>query len=142
MNKEITLPSGRILVFQMAPFADGNKLCKVVFNELKQVDASFDMSNIKNLMSQDIKGDTMNIIKNLICQLMGSDALERALGVCMARCTYEGMSITKDTFEPEEARGDYLPCAWEVIKNNLAPFFKGLNLQSLISKATEETSLK
>lgn len=142
MNKEITLPSGRILVFQMAPFADGMKLFKIVANELKQVDASIDMTNLKSLMAQEVKGDTLNIIKNLVCQLMGSDALERALAVCMARCTYDGMSIDKDTFEPEEARGDYLPCAWEVIKNNLAPFFKGLNLKSFISKANEEASLK
>ena len=142
MNKEITLASGNVLCFQMASFSEGMKLFKVIANEIKQVDASFDMNNLKGLMAQEVKGDALNVMKNLVCQLIGSDALERALGPCMARCTYNGHAIKPDAFEPEEARGDYLPCAWEVIRGNVAPFFNGLNLQSLISKATEETSLK
>lgn len=126
MNEQITLKSGAMLELQMAPFADGMNLFKVIVNEVKQVDVDLSGLDVAGLASKDL-----NSIKNLIFQLLGSDAVERCFFLCAARCLHNGQKITKATFEPAESRGDYLPTAWEVIKFNIAPFFSGLDLSSL-----------
>ena len=59
----------------------------------------------------------------------------------MARCTIDGKKVVKDTFEPEDARQDYLPVAWEVMKLNLTPFFRGLDLSSLTRNEPAESAL-
>ena len=126
MEAEITLKSGAMLELKMAPFADGIKLFKVIVNEVKQVEVDLSGLDMAGLAGKDI-----NSIKNLIFQLLGSDAVEQAFLQCAARSLHNGQKITKATFEPESARGDYLPTAWEVIKFNIAPFFSGLDLSSL-----------
>lgn len=123
---EILLKSGAVLVVNMAPFSASNKLLKVVMRELKTVDLELENLDLAKIATQDI-----NTLKNAICQLLASDALEQSVFECMAKCTYNGSRVVKETFEPEDARGDYLPCAWEVIKANLRPFFSGLDLSSL-----------
>lgn len=125
---EIQLNSGAVLAVSIAPFSSSKKLLNVVMQELKDVDLELENLDLANFASQDI-----NTLKNAICQLLGSENLERAVFECMAKCTYNGSRIVKDTFEPEEARADYLPCAWEVIKANLRPFFKNLDLSLLAS---------
>lgn len=123
MNETLTLKSGASLELQMAPFAVSMKLFKTIAAELKQVDI-----NLDGLSLEAIKGTNLNGIKNAVFQLLGSDQLELALGACMERCLYNGVKITKGTFESPEARQDYLPVAWEVMKFNLAPFFSSLGL--------------
>lgn len=125
---EITLKSGAILAVQIAPFSSGSKLLKTILRDLKDVDIQ-----LENLDLTQIAGQDINTFKNAICQLLGSDALELVVFECMGRCTYNGIRIVRDTFEPENARQDYLPVAWEVIKVNLRPFFSGLDLSSLAS---------
>lgn len=123
---EITLKSGAMLELHMASFADGMKLFKVIVNEVKQVDV-----DLSGLDVQGLAGKDLNSIKNLIFQLLGSDAVEQAFYQCAAKSLHNGQKITKATFEPTESRGDFLPTAWEVIKLNIAPFFSGLDLSSL-----------
>jgi len=125
---EILLKSGAVLVVNMAPFSSSNKLLKVIMRELKTVDLELENLDLAKIASQDI-----NTLKNAVCQLLSSDALEQAVFECMGKCTYNGSRIVKDTFEPDDARQDYLPCAWEVIKANLRPFFSGLDLSSFTS---------
>ena len=59
-----------------------------------------------------------------------SSEVQPALWDCMAICLYNGAKITRDTFESDTARGDYLIVAKEVLVYNLTPFFKGLALGS------------
>lgn len=125
MNETVTLNSGVQLQLGLAPFSVGMKLFKTIANELKVVDVNIDTLDFAKLAGKDV-----NVFKNAILQLLGSDALEVALFQCMERCLYNGEKITRQTFEPENARQDYLPVAWEVMKYNLAPFFKGLALSS------------
>jgi len=106
------------------------RLFKTLANELKQVDVKLESLNLETL-----KGSDVNAIKNALFQLLGSDNVERAVADCMARCLYRGVKITPATFEPEDARPDYFPVAWEVVKFNLAPFFKNLDLSSMTSPA-------
>lgn len=128
MQDPITLKSGSILEVGIAPFSAGTRLMKVVAKELSTVSFNLNLSSFAELSGQDI-----NVLKNALFQLMQSDALEAALMECAKKSTYNGQKITPTTFEPEDARQDYLPVAWEVMKANLSPFFKGLNLSSLTS---------
>lgn len=133
------LPSGAKLELQHAPFSVSHKLLKVVMRELAAVplglniDVNFasDPAALAALLSKDVP---LDLLKNGLCQLIASDAIEQALGECMARCLYEGRAIGKDTFENSNARGDFLPAAWEVMKLNLLPFFSGLLSKSLTGK--------
>jgi len=132
MTDPIELKSGRVLAIGLAPFSVANKLLKTIARELASVSFDMDLGNV-DLAS--IKPRDINTLKNAAFQLLQSDAVEAALSECMKRCTYEEQKITPATFETEDARADYLPVAWEVMKANLTPFFKNLALPSLGSEA-------
>lgn len=110
----------------MAPFSKGTKLFKVIASELKGVEVELGDMKMADIGSKDI-----NSLKNVIFQLIGSDALEAAFFDVAMHSLHDGQSIKRAIFEPDSARGDYLPTAWEVIKFNIAPFFSGLDLSSL-----------
>lgn len=124
----IQLKSGATLAVSIAPFTAGNRLMKAVARELSSVDFNLDLKSFDELSDKDI-----NVLKNVAFQILQSDTIEAALLDCMKKCLYNGERITEKTFEPEEARPDYLPVAWEVMKANLRPFFSGLDLSSLTS---------
>lgn len=130
MNESVPLKSGRTLVLGMASFSVSMKLFKTIANELKQVDAEFNIESVdlKKLGEKDI-----NTFKTAILQLLGSDALEMAVFQCAEKCLLDGQKITRQTFEPEDMRPDFFPVAWEVIKYNLTPFFTGLEFSSSIA---------
>jgi len=125
MQDPITLKSGSILEIGIAPFSTGTRLMKTIARELASVKFDLDATNLSNLSGQDI-----NVIKNAIFQLVQSEAVETAVLECAKRCLYNGEKITPQTFEPEDARQDYLPVVWEVMQANLSPFFKSLGLSS------------
>lgn len=135
MSDPKTLPSGRSLVVGIAPFAAANKLRKVVAAELLSVEVDLGRVDPKKLtldaevLSLDSK--LLNTLKNVVMRLLASDAVEGAFYECALKSTIDGAKITRESFEPAEARGDMLPAAWEVIRANLAPFFAGLDLSSL-----------
>ena len=129
MKDPITLKSGAILTLSLASFGDSNRLLKTVARELAAVNFDMDVVNFSALSGKDV-----NVLKNAIFQVVQSAELELVLKDCMKKCLYNGNRIVlPDTFEPEDARQDYLPVAWEVIKVNLLPFFAGLSLSSLTS---------
>jgi len=126
MSEPITLKSGAVLVLGSPSFAHGMKLFKVIVNELKLVDLDISSLDLRTFAGKDI-----NSLKNAIFQLLGSDALEAAIFDCAIKSTYNSMKITRETFAPDEARADYFPVAWEVIKHSLRPFFSNLDLSFL-----------
>ncbi len=133
MKETLALRSGRSLELGMAPFSVGMKLFKVIANELKLVDVDLGSLDLSKIAGKDI-----NTLKNAILQLLGSDALEAAVFACMEKCLLEGQRVTRQTFEPEDMRGDFLPVAWEVIKFNLSPFFSSLGLSSLTPQVEKQ----
>lgn len=114
--KIIDLPSGAKLEIALAPFKDAHDLQKALAKEMKEVKIAGGM---------DITDE--NLIKDVICTALSSDKIIEAVFVCMKRCTYNGLKITLDTFESEEARGDYYVACMEVAKENILPFLKGLS---------------
>lgn len=111
--KEVTLPSGKVLSITLAPFEDAKELQQALLEEVKT-------------LSVDPTGNMADLYKDLFCAGFSSKKVEKALMKCMNRVTYDGVRIDKDTWEPEEARGDYMPTCVEVGKANILPFLKSL----------------
>ena len=91
---------------------------------------------------QKIDPKLINIMKDAFCEIASSETVEAAFFECAGRCLLNGQKITRETFEEPDAREDYLPIAWEVIKFNLAPFFRGLASQLSASAPPSESGQK
>lgn len=113
LQPEITLPSGATLRIQVAQFAVSKALYQAMLRELRDV---------RITMRENVE----DMLKNLFCAGFSSPAMEDALWACFQRCLYNGKKIDKDTFEPEDARGDYVQVCVEVGKANVFPFMKSL----------------
>ncbi len=118
------LPSGSKLEITLASFQEANALQKIVAKEL-----------IKMKLDSNLEFN-FNFFKDLICIALASDEFERALKPCIKRCLYREARITEFTFEEYEARQDYNMLCFEVAKENLLPFVKGLS--SLLKDSVEE----
>lgn len=129
MTDEMTLKSGNTVTLGMASFADGMRLFKVLVSELKLVD--IDLTSLADVGA--LAGKDINSIKNVLLQVLGSEALEQAVFKCAERSLYNGQRITRTSFEDEQARGDFFEVAWEVMRFNLSPFFKNLDWKSWIA---------
>lgn len=115
MSNKIVLPSGAILEITLPPFPVSRALFTAVAEELK---------NLK--MDSNSDTDDIGFWKDLVCIGLSSKKISDALDECMKRATYNSLKIDADTFEPEEARGDYLEVCYEVGKSSLLPFMKSL----------------
>lgn len=127
---EKILPSGATLMITMANFEKGNKLLKAVSHELESIGISLGLGKgkLQDFFDLDIDKDgAINTLKNAAARMISSDAIEQALWACMDAAAYNGVRITRSTFEDEKARGDYLIVAKEVLVANLTPFFPGLS---------------
>lgn len=127
MKDPITLKSGAVFLAAVAPFPDGVDLYQTIARELAAV--NFDISNLE---LDDVSSRDVNTLKNAGLQLVQSKAVLAILDRCLMRCLYNNQKIVvAQTFNPEDARGDYFPVLWEVAKVNLIPFFKSLDLSFL-----------
>lgn len=122
MTKDVLLPSGANLKITLSPFAVSRALYQAILEEGKTLalDPTADVD--------------VNLFKDLFCAGFSSKKIEAALEECFKKCLYNTVHITKDTFEPEEARQDYPIVCWEVAYANISPFLKHL---SQLSKAIE-----
>jgi hypothetical protein len=139
----VTLKSGRKLTVAIAPYSAANKLRKVILAEIAQVDVAAELKIDAKMLGLDVRemsGPALQTVKNLICRLLSSDAIEAAFFECAQKSLLDGVKITRETFEPPEARGDMLPVAQEVIRANVAPFFEGLDLSFLTPAAPATAS--
>ena len=108
------LKSGAKLEVTLADFEKSRALYQAMLEEIKDLKVNFDDQI------------DVNFFKNVFCAGFSSKKIETCIWACMTRATYNGVKITKDTFEPEEARGDYFDIQFEVAKANILPFTKNL----------------
>lgn len=100
----------------IADFESGMRLKAAVFKAAG--DSGLDIANLAEM-------DVTEALKAAI-SVDVSTAVYDALWPCLARCTYAGEKITKQTFDKPEMRELYYPLVIECIKVNIAPFLKGL----------------
>lgn len=117
MNVAVTLPTGAQLEITVSPFAPAKALYQAVLEELK------------GLNLDPTKEIDVNLFKDFFCTGFASKKIEACLWECMKRATYNGLKVSDDTFEPVEAREDYIQVCFEVAKANIAPFLKSLYAQ-------------
>ena len=94
------LESGAQIEIQMAEFEKAHRLLQVVTKSGIPIEAMVD--------------------------LIVDEKIQPALWDCMAVCLYNGIKVSRETFESTDTRGDYLVVAKEALVYNLSPFFKGL----------------
>ncbi len=125
--KEIKLRSGNTLKIGKVPFAEAKALYQVLLDEAKGVKFS-------------TKDEMPNVFKDVFCVGLSSKRIEAQLQECFKRCQYcdkrGELKIDADTFEPEEARGDYVEACIAVVGEVTAPFLNGLyaEYQTLFEK--------
>lgn len=112
----VVLPSGAKLMVQAAPFATAKALYHAILREMSLVRVS-------------TKGDFEDMLKTAFCLGFSSPDIENCLWHCFERCTYNGLKIDGDTFEPLAHRADYTNVCVEVTKANVYPFVKSLFAQ-------------
>lgn len=133
-TREVKLPSGALLSIQPASFPVSKALYQAILRELGGV----------RLGSDDL---LTSLYKDLFCVGFSSLPIEACLWECFKRCTYAAngtahMRIDKDTFEPIEARDDYITVCTEVARDNVAPFVKSLYAEYKAASVEVESFLK
>lgn len=110
-------------------FTTEENKAKVVINAAPLEDAIRLKSAIqKSLISQNINLETISEgdMVNLFLAIDSSPEVYNCLFECLKKSSYDGIKITKETFEPEEARGDLYEVFYYCLKVNIFPFFKSL----------------
>lgn len=134
VTREVQCPSGAILKVRPARFADSKKLYQVLLAEIRRVEIRVENMEMGNLM------------KDLFCIGFSSPHIEEAMQKCFEVCLYNNgqgdRKIDKDTFEPVEARQDYIMVCVEVARDNIDPFTKSLFAQFSQFTSTKAKSQK
>ena len=112
----ISLPSGKELVVNPAPFAQSKDLLQAILAEMHMIHIGKTQNG-------------MEFMKEVLCRGFASASIEKALWACFPRCLYDGRKIDKDSFEKSDCRGDYVQVCIEVAKENVLPFMNGLYAQ-------------
>jgi len=129
------LPSGATLEVTMASFEECDNLLTAVLHEAAAInlDLGKDFEGLKSLGELTASSQVINTVKNAFCQILKSRAVKDCVFVCATRGIYTpdgqtaGAKITRNTFEPEKARQDYIDFLREVAWFNLSPFFAGIS---------------
>lgn len=123
---EFKAGSGASVVISPAPFLNAMRLKAAIFKELATDGFELDMSKFKDdAKIEDMDIDVAKILK-VAMKVDSSPHVFAAILLCLEKCSYGGVKITSDTFEPDAAREDYYEIVFACMKVNLSPFFKGL----------------
>lgn len=112
--KEFDLPSGAKLQVSLASFEDGKNLYQSILSELK------------SLRLDENEEIGVNLFKDLFITILSSKEIEKNILKCAEKALYNKSRISKETFEPEDARQDYIESLYHIAETNLSPFGKAL----------------
>lgn len=148
---EFTTESGIKCVINGADFVSASRLKVAVLKAIKdsgvkisEIDFTKLLSGVKDDMESAVKSGALDSLLEVVIELDCSKEVNEAIFDCLARSTYNGERIIRETFEPEEARGDYYMIIIACLKRNLSPFFKTLisKLQKLSPKIDDTQKQK
>lgn len=124
MSIKSILPSGAKLEITPLPYLKAWGVSQVLAKEVEKI--GLDMKEFKSIDFKNLLAVDALSFKNPLCALLASESILEAAKTCMERCTYNGLRIDEDTFERIEARQDFLPVVFSVLKENISPFFANL----------------
>jgi hypothetical protein len=119
---QYVLPSGGELNVTPLGFEEAWRVSQDVIGVIKELSLDFSAIDFKKPMTVDLVRE----FKDPICTLLGSPVINKSVRSAFNRATYNGAKIDKMTFDPVEARGDYLFAAFYALKENISPFFDGI----------------
>lgn len=126
-NRDLDLPSGRKLHIQTANFETSRALFEACMEEVKalKVDPEAEID--------------VNFLKDVFCTAISSKKIMKCVWDCFKTVTIDEVRISKDTFEPVDARADYYTVCWEVTHDNVLPFMKSHlpMLSAILGKAKD-----
>lgn len=136
MAKIVDLPSGAKLEITLAGFEEGEALTSAVAKEIEGIKLSSNINFSEMTADTPMTGELLDVIKSLVARVLYSKEIKSVLWQCMSRATRNNIRVTKEMFDDEKVREDYIPIMREVLIYNLTPFFKNLgSLFTGIAKA-------
>ena len=139
MQKKTTLPSGHELVINHVSLEAASSLLQLVATELTGIDKRLSdtilvaiLSGDKENLKASLAATDINTFLNIMLRLLGSRQVLEAVIACMEKWVLAGEKVTWARFDPDDFRQDLLPCAKEVGRHALLPFFESLALLSPI----------
>lgn len=115
--KEYKLPSGKTMRYNISSFHKGTTLYQTILREARTLDLS----------------SATELDEKLILQIgllaLSSTKIEEAILECCDKAVIDGEGFSKEYFEPEDNREDYIPALAEIAKANIMPFMKSLYAQ-------------
>jgi hypothetical protein len=124
MSIKITLSSGAKLEITPLPYLKAWGVSQDVLKEVKKLNV--DINTLKTIDFKNLLAVDALSFAGPLCEVLSNEKIIEAATVCMERCTYNGLKIDADTFEKIEARQDFLPVVFSVLKENISPFFANL----------------
>lgn len=117
--REVKLESGATLKIYPSTFGDARKLFKVMVAEAQKLE-------VLSLTPE-------QMLESLWKNTLASDAVEQAVQACLVSCVYfrpgqKELKVDEDTFRDQATWSDFLPVCYEVVKENVLPFMKGLSV--------------
>lgn len=104
-----------------ASFDDAMALQKAVGRSLKG-----SKIEIPGSLDDEVTSDLLSDIVNMVLSVAVDDEVEAALFTCCERALIGEEKIDRDYFEDADNRQYFYPIMIEILKVNLAPFFKNL----------------
>ena len=135
-------PSGANVEATLSDYSTSFDLMKAVLRAARKggvgskLPEDLQLSDLAKIAYSNIS--TLGGLADIVIDVITSTEVEVLIFKCMERCVYDGEKVTRDTFEKEERRGDFLFVAYEVGKINLRPFLSHLlsGLKTASQKAT------
>jgi hypothetical protein len=115
------LPSGAYLDVTPLSYAQAWEVAQTVIKVVEKVQLDLRGIDFESLLATDIIA-----FKGPLCAILGSPEMNNAVKLCFNRCSYNQVRIDDKTFEPVDARGDYLFAAFYALRENVYPFFGSL----------------
>jgi hypothetical protein len=145
MQTRTTLPSGHELQINKVELDAAAALLEIVSAELARADKRLSEKLILAVLAKDkaalmeaLGGQDVDMFLSLVFRFLANRDIRLAVLECMKKWILCGEAATWKAFEPEDRRGDLIPCALEVARYALLPFFANLGLKS--SAPTEPTN--
>ena len=118
---EVKLPSGATLDITLLDYEKAFDVFQIVARQLGLIDVDFSKIDFEKFQLMDVME-----FKRPLTQILSNPDLVKVGNQCLVKCTYDGIKITAKTWEPPEARKDYVFAIFYALKENCYPFVEGV----------------
>ncbi len=137
----------RELIIKEGSLEEAFNLKDAIFEALQgKANVKFTDDDFANIFNSELSGENIGAIADMLMSVISNHKVRESLFTLCNKCFIgegsEKTVITKDFFEPVENRGYFYPVMLEVSKANIFPFFRGLNLKSLVQDKLKEKPRK